>query len=119
MTQNLCGFSAKQLSSDGKTLFFLSPAWTTSSALHALDVASKTERYVLPANDLLVLSWCTEPDLKDALVVSQHRYFQFGGSYDWYWLYDPFGAKEIGAVGEHDDAAAVREAVDASGQCQK
>ncbi len=119
VTQNVCAFTAKQFSSNGATLFFLTPAWTTSSALHALDVASKTERYVLAANDLLVLGWCTGPDLKDALIVNQHRYLQFGGSYDWYWLYDPFGVKEIGAVGEHDDAAAVREAVDSSGQCEK
>lgn len=119
MTENICVFDAKQFSSDGKTLYFLTPAWTTSSALHAVNVAAKTSRYILPANDYLVLAWCDAPELHDALVVNQHRYFQFGGSYDWYWLFDPTGSKELGAVGEHDDANAVREAVESSGQCQK
>jgi hypothetical protein len=113
----LCGFQAKQFTSDGATLYFLSPAWTTSSALHAFDLTGRTARYVMPANDLLVLSWCTAEDLRDALIVQQHRYFRFGGSYDWYWLYDRSGVKEIGPVGEQEDAEAVKADLDASGQC--
>jgi hypothetical protein len=113
----LCGFQSKQFSSDGATLYFLSPAWTTSSALHAFDIKARTTRYVLPANDLLVLSWCTAADLRDALVVQQHRYFRFGGSYDWYWLFSPGGEKDLGPVGEQETAEAVKSDLDASGQC--
>jgi hypothetical protein len=115
--QALCGFHGKQFTSDGGTLYFLSPAWTTSSALHAFDMASRATRFVLPANDLLVLSWCTSDDLRDALVVQQHRYFRFGGGFDWYWLFERGGGKEVGPVGELESAEAVRSELDASGQC--
>lgn len=115
--QALCGFQAKQFSSDGATLYFLSPAWTTSSALHAFDVTARTSRFVMPANDLLVVSWCTSEDMRDALIVQQHRYFRFGGSFDWYWLFDRTGGKEIGPVGEFESADAIKTELDASGQC--
>jgi hypothetical protein len=36
---------------------------------------------------------------RDHLLVSQHRYFLGGGSYDWFWLFDSRG-KEVGPVGE-------------------
>ena len=32
-----------------------------------------------------------------------HRYFLLGGSYDWYWLYDPTGKKELGPLGQFDN----------------
>ncbi len=95
----LCGFQAKQFSSSGSRLYFLSTAWATSGALHAYDFGTGKEHYLLPANDLVVLAFCTD-DNRDALAVEQHRYFVFGGSYDWYWLYDPTGTKEIGPVGD-------------------
>lgn len=55
----------------------------------------------MPANDLLVLSFCPNK-YKDDLVVLAHRYFAVGGSYDWYWLYDAAGKKEIGPLGPFD-----------------
>jgi hypothetical protein len=112
----LCGFRAKQFSSDGAVLFFLSPAWTTSSALHAVMLSSGATRFVIPANDFLILSWCGS-DLKDAIVAQQHRYFRFGGSYDWYWLFDPSGGNELGPVGEFDTVEGLKADLDASGQC--
>jgi hypothetical protein len=60
------------------------------------------EHFLLPANDLLVLTFCRSK-YKDHLAVEQHRYFLFGGSYDWYWLYDPAGKKELGPLGEFDN----------------
>ncbi|HXW43091.1 MAG TPA: hypothetical protein VEK75_17915 [Xanthobacteraceae bacterium] len=96
----LCGFRNKQFSADGRRLYFLTPGWATSGALHMLDnTRSGDERFVLPANDLLVLSFCPNK-YKDDLVVQQHRYFLLGGSYDWYWLYDATGKKELGPLGE-------------------
>jgi hypothetical protein len=98
----LCDFKSKQFSSDSRRLYFLNPAWATSDALHAFDVRGGEEHFLLPANDFLVLNFCRSK-YKDHLVVLSHRYFLFGGSYDWYWLYDPAGKKEIGPVGHFDD----------------
>ena len=97
----LCDFRQKQFSSDGRRLYFLSPGWATSDALHVLDTRSGEDRFVTPANDLLVLSFCPNK-YKDDLVVLAHRYFAVGGSYDWYWLYDAAGKKEIGPLGPFD-----------------
>lgn len=97
----LCDFRQKQFGSDGRRLYFLSPGWATSDALHVLDTRSGDERFVMPANDLLVLSFCPN-QYKDDLVVLAHRYFAFGGSYDWYWLYDPSGKDQLGPLGPFD-----------------
>jgi hypothetical protein len=95
----LCDFSNKQFSADGRRLYFMSPGWATSGALHVYDLRGRDERYLLPANDFVVLSFCKN-EHKDDLAVLLHRYFVFGGSYDWYWLYDAAGKKELGPLGE-------------------
>lgn len=100
--QQLCDFKSKQFSSDGRRLYFLTPGWATSGALHVYDRRSGAQRFLLPANDLLVLNFCTNK-YKDDLVVLMHRYFLLGGSYDWYWLYDPTGRKELGPLGAFED----------------
>lgn len=94
----LCDFRGKQFSSDGQRLYFLSPAWTTSGALHVYDMRSHEQHALMPANDLLVLNFCPGK-YRDDLVVQSHHTFVFGGGYDWYWLYDPTGKKEIGPIG--------------------
>lgn len=104
--QQLCDFRSKQFSSDGRRLYFLAPGWTTSGALHVYDTRTGEQHFLLPANDLLVLSFCSN-EYKDDLVVQAHRYLVFGGSYDWYWLYDPAGRKELGPVGHFDSPDAV------------
>ncbi len=100
--QQLCRFEQKQFSSDGRRLFFVSPGWTTSGALHVYELDKKTVRFVAPANAVIVLNFCAGKH-RDALVLNQHRYFIGGGSYDWYWLFDASGAKEIGPLA--DDGA--------------
>lgn len=95
----LCDFTNKQFSADGRRLYFMSPGWATSGALHVFDLRTRDERYLLPANDFAVLSFCKN-EHKDDLAVLSHRYFVFGGSYDWYWLYDASGKKELGPLGE-------------------
>ena len=97
--QQLCDFRMKQFSSDGRRLYFLTPGWVTSSALHVYDMRTGEEHFVIAANDVLVLNFCGGI-FKDTLAVAQHRYFLFGGGYDWYWLYDPAGKKELGPLGE-------------------
>jgi len=102
----LCDFRSKQFSSDGRWIFFLSPGWTTSGALHVYDTRTHKQHFLIPANDLLVLNFCSGK-YRDDLVVQSHRYFVFGGSYDWYWLYDPTGKKELGPLGNFDSPNAV------------
>jgi hypothetical protein len=97
----LCDFRNKQFSSDGRRLYFLTPGWATSGALHVFDMRTGDEHYLVPANDVLVLNFCPNK-YKDDLVVLAHRYFLLGGSYDWYWLYDPSGKNELGPLGEFD-----------------
>jgi hypothetical protein len=101
--QQVCGFHSKQFSSDGQSLYFLSPGWTTSRALHIYDMLKLSEHFMMPANDVLVLSFCKNK-YKDYLAIQDHRYFVFGGSYDWYWLYDSTGKKEIGPLGEFENS---------------
>lgn len=116
-TDALCGFFEKQFSADGATLYFLSPAWTTSGALHAITLDSKAIRYVMPANAYAVLTWCTSEQLAGAIVAEQHRYFALGGSYDWYWLFDPAGAKEVGPLGEFDSVEDLKSFISEGAHC--
>jgi len=74
----------------------VSPAWTTSGAVHVVNTTNGKERFVLAGNDLEVIH---SGEYRDHLLVSQHRYFVGGGSYDWYWLFRPDG-EEVGPVGE-------------------
>lgn len=115
--EQLCEFSRKQFASDGRTMFFLTPAWATTAALHALDTRSKAERFVVAANDALVLGGCTG-ELRDHLVLQQHRYFAFGGSFDWYWLFDPTGKKELGPIGEAENTETIQLQIEDSGRCK-
>ncbi|MEJ0027606.1 MAG: hypothetical protein WDN01_16390 [Rhizomicrobium sp.] len=97
----ICGFDDKQFSSDGRLLYFETPAWATSGALHVLDLRSGRQRYVMASNGATVLAHCRDPRYRDDLIVSQHRYFVFGGSYDWAFLFTPAG-KEVGPLGDGD-----------------
>jgi hypothetical protein len=53
--RQLCGFRGKQFTSDGHSLYFLTPGWATSGALHVYDMGKQAERFVMPANDVIVL----------------------------------------------------------------
>ncbi|HEU0013740.1 MAG TPA: hypothetical protein VFQ45_08655 [Longimicrobium sp.] len=86
--RTLAGFHSPRFSPDGGTIYFLSEAWVTSAAVHAVDVASGSERFVAPGNSLHVVQ---RGKYAGHLVVSQHRYWQGGGSYDWPWLVTPEG----------------------------
>ena len=89
-------FENLQFSTNGKLLYFVTPAWATSGAVHVVDTTNRKERYLFPGGDLKVV---TAGEYKDSLLTRQHRYFVGGGSYDWYWLLRPDG-KEVGPVGE-------------------
>lgn len=97
----LCDFMSKQFTADGRKVLFETPAWATSGALHEYDLTTNRERYLVPSNGFHILTNCAMREYRDHLVVSQHRYFVFGGSYDWYWLFSPDGQRELGAIGEN------------------
>jgi hypothetical protein len=90
------GFENLQFSTNGKLLYFVTPAWATSGAVHVVDTTNRKERYLFPGNNLKIV---TAGEYKDCLLVQQHRYFVGSGSYDWYWLLRADG-KEVGPVGE-------------------
>ena len=66
----ICDFSRKQLTSDGRYIYFLSPAWAVSAALHRFDTRTKTLAFVMDANDVIVLNDCKKAENRDSLVVS-------------------------------------------------
>jgi hypothetical protein len=92
----IAAFENLQFSTNGKLLYFVTPAWATSGAVHVVDTTNRKERFCFPGGDLKVVP---KGEYKDCLIVQQHRYFIGGGSYDWYWLLKPDG-KEVGPVGE-------------------
>jgi hypothetical protein len=92
----LAAFQSLQFSTNGKLVYFSSPQWATSGAIHVVDTTNRKQHYLFPGNEVRVV---TGGEYKDCLLVQQHRYFIGGGSYDWFWLFRPDG-KEVGPVGE-------------------
>jgi len=92
----IAAFESLQFSTNGKLLYFVTPAWATSGAVHVVDTTNRKERYLFPGNNLKIV---VSGEYKDCLLVQQHKYFVGGGSYDWFWLLRPDG-KEVGPVGE-------------------
>jgi len=101
MKKTVCGFQSMQFSSTGGLLYFETPAWATSGAVHVYDFGAGKEHFVVDGDDVQVLAKCAEPDFRDKLIVTQHKYFVFGGSYDWPWLISPQG-KTLGLIGGDD-----------------
>lgn len=96
MENVIASFHQIQFSTDGRRVYFITAAWATSGAVHVVDTTNRKERFVVSGNDLRVVP---SGEYRDHLLVSQHRYFLGGGSYDWYYLFTPAG-KEVGVVGK-------------------
>ena len=96
MESLIAGFENLQFSTNGKLLYFVTPAWATSGAVHVVDTTNRKEHFLLAGNNIKVVA---SGEYKDCLLVQQHRYFVGSGSYDWYWLFKADG-KEVGPVGE-------------------
>jgi len=92
----IAAFRSLQFSTNGKLVYFVTPAWAVTGAVYVVDTTNRKVRYLFPGNDVKVVP---PGEFKDCLLVLQHRYFIGGGSFDWYWLIRPDG-KEIGPVGE-------------------
>lgn len=77
---------------DSRTLYFETSAWTTSGAIHAVNINGKYLRFVTDGGNLRVVQ---SGPYKGDLIVNQHRYRFKGdtplGSYDWDWLFTPTG----------------------------
>jgi dipeptidyl aminopeptidase/acylaminoacyl peptidase len=97
--KNLTDFNRPAFSPDGKSVYFISSAWATSDAIHALDLKSRKVRYISPGNSLLVIR---SGKYVGFLIAQKHKYFPAGGSYDHYWLVTPQG-REAGLVGPEED----------------
>jgi hypothetical protein len=96
MQNVIAAFEDVQFSSDGRYVFFVTPAYATSGAVHVVDTTNGKERFLMAGGGLEVIH---SGEYRDCLLVGQHRYFIGGGSYDWIWLFRPDG-KEVGPVGE-------------------
>src|SRR6476646_4071295 len=72
MESVIAGFDNLQFSTNGKLLYFVTPAWATSGAVHVVDTTYRKERYLFPGGDLKV---GPSGEYKDCLLVQQHRYF--------------------------------------------
>ena len=82
--------------------FIFSPGWDHIQRVARLRHARRRGTFLLPANGFLVLNFYRSK-YTDHLVVLSHRHFLFGSSYDWYWLYDPSGKKELGPLGHFNN----------------
>ena len=98
--QVLAGLQGPRFSPDGRRVYFRSAAWATSDAVHVLDLSTGSERVLVAGNSLEVVP---SGEYAGFLIVSQHRYFLAGGSYDWYWLFSPDG-QEVDPIGETESA---------------
>lgn len=103
----LCAFRNLVWSPDGRTVYFNTQAWATSSAVHAVVIGTGAERYVAPGGLGGVIP---SGKLAGDLLVGQHRYFLLGGSYDWLWVLTPEG-KDVAPIGDvsiSDDSVIAR-----------
>ncbi|MGO9314695.1 MAG: TolB family protein [Syntrophobacteraceae bacterium] len=93
-------FRDPQFSGDGKRIYFLSAAWVTSAAVHVVDVKTGAEHFVCPGNSLEILR---QGHYAGHLLITQHRYFLAGGSFNWIWLFTPDG-REVGPVADSNSS---------------
>lgn len=100
-----------QFSPDGALVYVEASRWATSSELRVMDQDGKHQRALGPANGTRVIQSSASGDYRGFIVTSQHRYFVFGGSYDWYYLFTPGMEKEIGPIGENLEGGAESKSV--------
>ncbi len=87
----LAGFWTPQYSQDSKSIYFRSSAWTTSNAIHRIDMQTRKVKYITDGNSLEVIR---KGKYKGYLKVNKHKYLEGGGSSDCDYILTPDG-KEI------------------------
>lgn len=93
-----------QFSPSGDKVYFETSEWVTSAGLHVMNADGSGEKLLGGGNDTRIVLLARDEDHKHNnyrgyIVTSQHRYWFFGGSYDWYWMFTP-DFKEVGPLGE-------------------
>jgi len=94
-----------QFSPRGDKVYFEASQWVTSDALYVMNADGSGIKMLGPGNDTkIILSARTfedrEPSYKGFIVTAQHRYFFYGGSYDWYYLFTPDMKSEVAPLGD-------------------
>jgi hypothetical protein len=89
-----------QISPEGDKIYFETAQWVTSDALNVMNPDGSNIKTLGPGNDTKIIfsTMDKDTDYSGYIVTNQHRYWLFGGSYDWYWLYTP-DWKEICPLG--------------------
>jgi hypothetical protein len=78
MEEVIAGFANLQFSSDGKLVYFNTPAWATSPAVHVVDTTTCREHF-------LIDGWIQRiayTDQGDRLIVSRRQYDSEGVYHD-------------------------------------
>lgn len=104
-SEGYCMFHELAFAPDGRQLYFLSSHVATSQAVNRVDLDSGQRTFICPGNSVEVVQ--RAGDYCGNLIVSQHRYFIGGGSYDWHWMFTPEGERvgpvQMDADGEISD----------------
>jgi hypothetical protein len=104
LPKELAGITSTKFDPDAQLVYFIADAWATSGAIYVLDLKTRGVRYFTDGTVFAVLQ--SEPH-RGSLLVSKHRYFEGGGSYDHFWLVSPEGT--VGEdVGPDLEAALVK-----------
>lgn len=100
--RTLAALDTPVFSPDGRSVYFTSAAWATSGAIHVIVAAGGKERFVTDGNSLTLVP---SGRYAGSLIVSKHKYWLAGGSYNWFWLVTPSG-EEKGVVGPDENSIA-------------
>jgi predicted secreted protein len=96
MREVVAAFKDLRFSSDGRLVYFTTPAWATSGAVHVVNTTNRTERFVCDGAIIKVISTAQG----DRLVVKKHKYDTTGA----YWqdfLVTPEG-NELRPIGKKE-----------------
>ncbi|HAF1610273.1 TPA: hypothetical protein G8M64_004626 [Salmonella enterica] len=96
--KELSGFNNLILSPDNNTLYFHTDAWITSPAIYKMDLKNYKPHYIVDGYLHCIVQ---TGKYKGDLIVSQHRHYVQGGSYNPISLFTPQG-KKLGVVGDDD-----------------
>jgi Tol biopolymer transport system component len=103
--QTLADIDQPTFSPDSKTIYFMTAAWATSAAIHAVPATGGKQRFITNGNSLTIIQ---RGEYKGALLVEQHRYKDRDGSWDPQVLISPAG-KTIKILGEIKNALQIVE----------
>ena len=98
--EELSGIDKLAFSLNGSELYFVSSAWATSGAIHAVAVSGGHPRFVVAGNNFAIVE---RGKFAGFLLVHQHRAKRGGGAWNPYALVSPAG-DVVKVLGEFGDA---------------